>query len=111
MIQKNEHMFDKTNLTPLGISILTFLSRWPEREFYTREIAVKLRSSAGGTHKVLGDLYRKNLLKRRKSGKNVYYSVNDRSPAIPFFKIFINITDLDRLVEGLKERVHPIYRR
>ena len=39
MVRKNEHMFDKVNITPLGMQILTFLARNPDKQFYIREIA------------------------------------------------------------------------
>ena len=108
MVRKNERMFDKMNLTPLGISVLTFLARSPDGEFYVREIARKVGGSTGGTHRVLKELERMNLLHRRKSGKNVYNRVNSEAAAIPFFKIFINIVELEDLIEKIKPHSRKI---
>jgi len=101
-------MFDKTNLTPLGISVLIFLARCPDSEYYVREIAGKVGGSAGGTHRVLQELEEMNLLMRRKSGKNVYYSVNSGAPAISFFKIFMNIIEMDELIDRIKPHSRKI---
>ena len=60
-------MFDKINLTPLGISVLTFLARSPDDEFYVREIALKVGGSTGGTHRVLKELEGMNLLQGGKA--------------------------------------------
>ena len=56
MVQKNEHMFDKVNITPLGMQILIFLARNPDKQFYIREIAKIMNKSVGGTHKTLKSL-------------------------------------------------------
>jgi len=108
MVRKNGRMFGKMNLTPLGISTLTFLARSPDDEFYVREIAGKIGGSVGGTHTVLKDLERMNLLHRRESGKNVYYRVNIGAAAIPFFKIFINIVELEDLIKKIKPHSRKI---
>ena len=108
MVRKNERMFDKTNITPLGISVLTFLSRSPDNEYYVREIAGKVGGSAGGTHGVLRELESMNLIDRRKSGKNVYYRVNSGAAAIPFFKIFITIIELEYMIDSIRDRARKI---
>ena len=108
MVRKNERMFDKMNLTPLGISVLTFLARSTDSEYYVREIAGKVGGSAGGTHRVLKELGDMNLIVRRKSGKNVYYRVNSGAAAISFFKIFMNIIELEELICRIKPHSRKI---
>ena len=108
MVRKNERTFDRLNITPLGISVLTFLSRSPDGEFYVREVAAKVGGSVGGVHKVLSELHRKNLLLRRKSGKNVYYRVDPRSAAIPYFKIFMTISELEGALDEIRELTRKI---
>lgn len=103
MIRKNEHMFEKMNMTPLGITVLTWLARNPGKEFYVREVTKAVQSSLGGCHNVLKTLYDKGLLTRKKSGRNVYYSVNDKNPIIKYFKIFINIYELHDVVQLLQD--------
>lgn len=103
MVRKNEHMFDKVNITPLGLQILTFLARNPGKQFYIREIAKNMDKSVGGTHKTLKFLKEMNFIKENKSGKNIYYQINQMNPSIKNFKIFMTINELTTLVNKLKE--------
>ena len=103
MVRKSEHMFEKVNITPLGIKILLFLARNPEKEFYLREIAIKINKSVGGTHKVLRSLYSLNLINDKRSGKNLYYKINQNNPSIKSFKKFMTINELNELVNKLKD--------
>jgi len=90
------------NLTPLGIIVLSWLARNPDKEFYVREVTEAVHGSLGGCHKVLKSLYDKGLLTRRKSGRNIYYSVNDRNPAVKYFKIFMSIYELHDIIQALQ---------
>jgi predicted nucleotidyltransferase len=103
MVRKNEHMFDKVNITPLGLQILTFLARNPDKQFYIREIAKIMNKSVGGTHKTLKSLKEMDFIKENKSGKNIYYQINQMNPSIKNFKIFMTINELTTLVNKLKE--------
>ena len=101
-------MFEKVNLTPLGIQILTFLARHPEQEFYMREIAQSIHKSVGGTHKVLKSLQTMNFVVEKKSGKNTYYKVNTTNPSVKNFKIFMTTTELNPLINDLKNNSEKI---
>jgi len=103
MVRKSEHMFEKVNITPLGLQILTFLARNPDKQFYIREIAKNMDKSVGGTHKTLKSLKEMDFVKENKSGKNIYYRVNQLNPSIKNFKIFMTINELAPLVNKLKE--------
>lgn len=94
MIRNSEHMFDKVNLSPLAITILKFLARSPTKQFYVREISKKTNGSVGGTHKILKNLYEMGLIIKHRSGKNLYYRINEVNPSIHYFKIFVNIQEL-----------------
>jgi len=96
-------MFDKVNITPLGLQILTFLARNPDQQFYIREIAKNIDKSVGGTHKTLKSLKEMNFIKEYKSGKNIYYQINPINPSIKNFKIFMTINELSPLVNKIKE--------
>ena len=102
MVRKNEHMFEIMNITPLGISVLTFLSR-SGQEHFIREIGRELGSSAGGTHEVLGSLLDLGLVERRTSGRNVYYRAVNEHPAIRHFKIFTSIMELRTITSSLED--------
>ncbi len=103
MVRKNEHMFNKVNITPLGLQILTFLARNQNQQFYIREIAKIMDKSVGGTHKILKSLKEMDFVKENKSGKNIYYQINQMNPSIKNFKIFMTINELTILVNKLKE--------
>ncbi|MBU7043072.1 MAG: nucleotidyltransferase domain-containing protein [Theionarchaea archaeon] len=107
MVQKNEHVFEKLNLTPLTLDVLLWLARNPGKDFYVREIADSIQGSLGGCHTVLHALHAYGLLTRRISGKNVYYTINEEDPQIHFFKIFMNIHEL----RGLVLNIQPLCRR
>lgn len=102
MVRKNEHLFEKVNLTPLGIAVLSWLARNPDKEFYVREVTEAVHGSLGGCHQVLISLYNEGLLTKRKSGRNIYYSVNDRNLAVKYFKIFMSIYELHDIVHALQ---------
>lgn len=103
MVRKSEHMFEKVNITPLGMQILIFLARNPEKEFYLREIAKTINKSVGGIHNALKYLRSMRLINEKKSGKNLYYKINEKNPSIKSFKIFMTINELNTLVNNLKE--------
>ncbi len=108
MVRKNEHMFDKMNITPLGMQILIFLARNPDKQFYIREIAKIMNKSVGGTHKTLKSLKQMDFIKENKSGKNIYYQINQMNPSIKNYKVFITINELKTLVDKLKENSEKI---
>jgi predicted nucleotidyltransferase len=95
-------MFEKVNITPLGMKILTFLARHPEQEFYMREIAKSINKSVGGTHKALKSLQTMAFVVEKKSGKNTYYMINVTNPSVKNFKIFMTTTELNQLITDLK---------
>ncbi len=103
MVRKSEHMFEKVNITPLSMEILTFLARNPEKEFYLREIAKAIKKSTGGTHKALKSLRNIKLINVKKSGKNMYFTINQKNPSIKNYKIFITINELNTFVNSLRE--------
>lgn len=95
MVRNNEHMSEKVNLSPLGITVLIHLARSPTKQYYVREIARIIKGSVGGCHKVLKNLFEMGLIEKKMSGRNLYYKIKERNPAIKFFKIFINIQELN----------------
>ena len=103
IVRKSEHMFEKVNITPLGLQILTFLARNPDNQFYLREVAKKLDKSVGGVHKTLKSLHAMDFVTENKSGKNLYYQINQMNPSIKNFKIFMTINELTPLINKLND--------
>jgi len=101
-------MSEKMNMTPLGMKILTFLARHPDKEFYVREIAKSIKKSVGGTHNALKSLLLLNLIEEKISGKNLYYRVNETNPSVKIFKIFMTTTELNPLISELKKTSEKI---
>jgi predicted nucleotidyltransferase len=91
------------NITPLSMQILIFLARHPDTEFYVREIATSIKKSVGGTHSTLKTLHTQDFVIARKSGKNLYYRINETNPGIRNFKIFMTTTELHPLINSLKK--------
>jgi len=108
MIRKNENIFEKTNLTPMGIELLRFLARNRDKEFYIKELAKLTDISIGGSYAALKKLYKMNLIDRRRSGYNLYYKVNEKNPALKYFKLFVNIQELSPLINRIKSRCKKI---
>ena len=102
MVRKSEHKFEKMKITPLGMNILIFLARNPNKEFYVRELSKRLNKSIGGVHKTLKSMTAKDLISERRSGKNLYFQINQRNPSIKNFKIFMTINELHPLIKTLK---------
>lgn len=103
MVRKIENIFEKSNLTPLGIRLLTFLARHPSDEFFTKDLAIRIGASISGCHTALGGLLEDELVERRKEGVNVYWRSATDNPSIPSFKVFINLQQLRRVVDRLKD--------
>jgi len=101
MVRNNEHMSEKVNLSPLGITVLTHLARSPDTQYYVREIARIINGSVGGCHKVLKNLFEMGLIDKKISGRNLYYRIKEDNPAIEYFKIFINIQEINQEIDEL----------
>jgi predicted nucleotidyltransferase len=108
MVRKSEHMFEKVNLSSLAISVLAYLARSPDNRYYVREIATNTGGSVGGCYKALKKLYDMNLVKKEKSGRNLYFNINNENPAIKYFKIFINIQEVNEMVKSITSKCNKI---
>jgi DNA-binding transcriptional ArsR family regulator len=48
------------------------------------------------------------LVSARRSGRNVYYRVNEVNPAVAHFKVFVNVLEANGLVADVRERCSRI---
>jgi predicted nucleotidyltransferase len=91
------------NITQAGLKVLRLLSRSMGKEYYVREIAKCIDASVGICSQVLDELHSQGLVERRKSGRNLYYRINDANPGIVHFKIFLNVLELNPLIDLIKD--------
>jgi DNA-binding Lrp family transcriptional regulator len=103
MVRKNEHMFEKSNLSPLGIRLLTFLARNPSREVYLRQLASEVDASPSGCFTAIKGLLEDNLVVSRRSGRNVYWRANPENPGLRSLKVFINIKELEGALKKVRD--------
>jgi len=82
--------------------ILSFLAKFSDKEFYERQIARKIGISYGSANRALNDLYSTGAIKRRREGKMCFYSVDTSSAAIIELKKLVNTTQVEPLIEKLK---------
>lgn len=108
MVRKSEHMFEKVNLSSLAISVLTYLARSPDNRYYVREIASRTGSSVGGCYNALKKLDDMNLVKKEKSGRNLYFNINNENHSIKYFKIFVNIQELTDIIKSIAGKCNKI---
>jgi len=103
MVRKIENVFEKSNISPLGIKLLTFLARHPSDRFYLTELANDIGGSVSGCHTALAGLLEDNLVVRKKEGVNVYWGANTANPALVSFKMFMNIQELGGILRALED--------
>ena len=82
--------------------VLSFLTKFSDKEFYERQIARKIGIAYGSANRALNELYSTGAIKRRHEGKMYFYSVDVSNAAITEFKKLINIILVEPLVEELK---------
>jgi predicted nucleotidyltransferase len=103
MVRIIEDIFEKSNLSPLGIKLLIFLVRHPSEDFYLKELAESVGASSSGCHTALGGLLYDGLVQRRRDGGNVYWRANTDNPSLVGFKVFTNIQELRHLVIRIRD--------
>ncbi len=88
------------NLTPMSFKCLRILFLNPQDEMYGREIAKKGKLQPMSVSRVLNKLCSLSILKKRKSGKSVYYSLN---PDHPLVKQLYALYENDKLYNFYKK--------
>ena len=88
--------------------VLKFLLVHSGKMCYEREIARGTGISYGSANKVLNQLHRKGLIRRKKEGRMCYYAIDMSNPYIKEFKILNNLLLLEPLIEKLKSCTRKI---
>ena len=82
--------------------IILFLGNYPERKFFTKEIAEKLRISLGGTHNALKYLAKEKIVKTEQKGNMKFYQIEEENPLVKQLKTTTVIEQLIPLVNRIK---------
>lgn len=97
-----ERMLPAT-LTQQEQKILLFLSRYPQQQLYSSQIARRADISVGGSHQTLRKLLARKLVSREREGNMVFYRINPHHPLVKQIKVTEVVARLSRLVEKLKD--------
>jgi len=90
-------------ITTVNQKVLSFLTKFSDKEFYERQIARKIGIAYGSANRALNELHSTDAIKRRREGKMYFYSVNTSNATIIEFKKLVNITLIESLIERLKD--------
>jgi predicted nucleotidyltransferase len=102
-------MFKKMNVfSKTSVELLSFLAMNPTRSMYEKEIAKEAGISVGATNQILRGFLELKLVKKERKGKMNFYTLNLENPAIRQFKIFINVFELNPLIDRLKTHAKRI---
>ena len=95
---------NKNSFTKTEEKIITLLSNYPNREFFCRQIASKLRISAGGVSENLRRLAKGKLIKGCKRGNMKFYQIAEDNTVVKQYKINLTLKRINLLVNKLKRK-------
>jgi len=95
-------------LTKNHQKIIIFLGGYPEREFFSKEIAGKLGISLGGTHNALKYLTKEKIVDAEQKGNMKFYRINDENPLVKQLKTTDVIEKLLPLINKIKQDCEEI---
>lgn len=101
-------MFNTHIIATVNQKVLSLLAKFPDKEFYEREIARRVGISYGSANGALNELYSTGAIRRRQEGKMYFYSVDPHNSTITEFKKLINMMLIEPLIEKLKNRASKI---
>ena len=81
---------------------------YPERKFFSKEIAEKLRISLGGAHNALKYLEGEKMVKVEPRGNMKFYQINDENPLVKQIKLTEAVKRLMPLINKLKSNSKKI---
>jgi predicted nucleotidyltransferase len=83
--------------------VLSLLAKFPDQDFYEREVSRRLGISSGSANRALNELFSSGVITRRREGKMFFYSIDHPDAAIIVLKQIINILLIEPLSEKLKK--------
>lgn len=88
--------------------IILFLGNYPEKKFFSKEIAEKLGISLGGAHNALKYLGEKKIARVERKGNMKFYQIDEENPLVKQLKITAVIEKLLPLVGKIKNSCKKI---
>ena len=82
--------------------IILFLGNYPERKFFSKEIAKKLKISLGGAHNALKYLTEQEIIRVEQRGNMKFYQIDDENPLVKQLKSATVVEELRPLVNKIK---------
>ena len=95
-------MYRDSLITTVNQKVLQFLTKYSDKEFHEREIARRINISAGSSNRALHKLHERGVIKRRKEGRMLFYSIDSSQPVVVVLKKLVNILLIEPLVENMK---------
>ncbi len=90
-------------MSNIKYKIISFLSDYPEQEFYAQEIAEKIKCSKSSAVIILKDLTNKKIVHRKKKGHMKFYQINPENIEVKKIKIELALKSLTPLLSKLKK--------
>jgi len=95
---------EETFFTTTGQKILKLMIKYPDKQFYEREIAKLAKVSVGGANQVLKELGDLNLFEKQTKGRMNFYKINLKNAIVRELKILSNLIYLQPLIINIKSR-------
>lgn len=95
-------------MTKLEKKIIMFLADYPEREFYSQEIANKVKGSKASASGLLKVLSRQGVIFKKVKGRMKFYQINLKSPELKKLRINSSLEKMNSLlpkIEKLSQRI------
>lgn len=93
---------EETFFTTTGQKILKLMIKYPDKQFYEREIVNLAKVSVGGANQVLKELGDLNLFEKQTKGRMNFYKINLKNAIVRELKILSNIIHLQPLINNIQ---------
>jgi predicted nucleotidyltransferase len=90
-------------MTKLEEKIIRLLADYPEREFYSQEIANKVKGSKASASGLLKVLVQQRVVSKRIKGRMKFYQINSKSPELKRLRINLALERVSLLLPKLKK--------